>query len=110
MSKYSSFTCYSLSRAELRETGEGHTDLASDVRVETAEDNIAILELLSLALSHDHLGDVAHGRGLLPPHGILVLLAGGARRGADGVELQEGVLGEEEDEALADGAGASEDT
>lgn len=89
--------------------GEGHTDLASDVRVETAKDNIAILELLSLALSHDHLGDVAHGRGLLPPHGILVLLAGGARRSADGVELQEGVLGEEEDEALADGAGASED-
>jgi hypothetical protein len=56
-----------------------HTNIASDVRVKTAEDNIAVLELVGLALSHDHVGDIAHGRGLLPSHGILVLLAGGAR-------------------------------
>lgn len=56
-----------------------HTDIASDVRVKTAEDYIAVLELLGLALSHDHVGNIAHGRGLLPSHGILILLAGGAR-------------------------------
>lgn len=71
------------------------TDLAGNVRVEAAEHNVAVLEFFGLALPHDHVGDVAHGRGLLPPHGILVLLAGGAGRGADGVQLEEGVLGEE---------------
>jgi len=44
---------------------------------------------------------------LLPPYGILVLLSRRSRRCADSDELEVGVLGEEEDEALADGAGAA---
>jgi hypothetical protein len=54
-------------------------NIASDVRVKATEDNITVLELLSLAFSHNHLGNIAHGRGLLPSDGILVLLAGRAR-------------------------------
>lgn len=87
----------------------GRTNLPRDVRVETAEDDVAVAELGRLALAHDHVRDGADGRGLLPPHGILVLLARGARGGADGVEDEGGVLREEEDEALPDGAGAAQD-
>lgn len=86
------------------------TNIARDIGIESAEDHIAVLKLLRAALPHDHVGDVANGRGLLPSHGVLVLLAGGAGRCADGVELERWVALEEEDEALADGASASEDT
>lgn len=86
------------------------TDFTSNIRIQPTEDNITLLEVLRLALLHDNLGDVAHGGSLLPAHGVLVLLARGARRGADGVELEVRVLGEEEDEALADGASGAEDT
>jgi hypothetical protein len=89
---------------------ERHTNVAGDVRVKTAKDNVTVLELIRLALPHHHLGDVAHGGGLLPPHGILILLARGAGRGADGVEGEVRMLGEEEDEALTDGASGTEDT
>jgi hypothetical protein len=90
--------------------GKRLTNLSSNVRIQPAENNVAVLELRGLALADNHLGDVlADGRGLLPPHGIAVLLAGGPRGGADGVELERGVLREEEDEALADRAGAAED-
>lgn len=66
--------------------------------------------MIRLALSHHHLGDVAHGSGLLPPHGILVLLARGSGRGADGVEGEVRVLGEEKNESLTNGASGTEDT
>ena len=85
------------------------TNIARHVRVEPAKDDVAVAKLGRLALPHHHVGDVAHGPGLLPPDGILVLLARGARRRANGVQLEVRVLREEEDEALADGAGAPED-
>lgn len=88
---------------------EKRTNIASDIGIEAAKHHVAVGKLLRAALPHDHLGDVANGRGLLPPHGILVLLACGAGRGADCVQLEGRVALQEEDEALADGAGAAED-
>ncbi len=87
-----------------------HTDLAGDVRVQPAEDDVAVGELARLALAHDELAYVAHRRGLLPPHGVPVLLAGRSRRGPDGVQDEVRVLRQQQDEALADGAGATQDT
>lgn len=92
------------------EEDRGLTNLASDVRVQPAENDIAVGELGHLALPHNQLARIADGRGLLPADGILILLSRGARRGADGVQLEVGVLREEEDEALAHGAGATKDT
>lgn len=85
------------------------TNIARDIGIEPAKHHVAVLEFLWAALPHDHVGDIANGRGLLPSHGVLVLLAGGARRCADGVQLERRVALEEEDEALADGASAAED-
>lgn len=88
---------------------EKRTNIASDIGIEAAKHHVAVGKLLRAALPHDHLGHVANGRGLLPPHGILVLLACGAGRGADCVQLEGRVALQQEDEALADGAGAAED-
>lgn len=84
------------------------TNLAGNVRVKTAEHNVAVAELRGLALADDEVGDGAHGRGLLPPHGIAVFLASRAGRGADSDELEVWVLRQKQDETLADGAGAAE--
>lgn len=86
------------------------TNLASDIRIQTTEDDIAVLEFRGLALPNNHLSNIANWRGLLPPHCILVLLAGGARGGTDRVELEGRVVGEEENKALTNGASAAEDT
>ena len=85
------------------------TNLAGDIGIEPAKHHVAVRKLLRPALPHDQVGNVAHGRGLFPPDGILVLLSGGASRGADGVEVERRVALQEEDEALADGASAAED-
>ncbi len=85
------------------------TNVAGHVRVEAGKDDVAVGKLAGLALAHHHVGDLAHGRGLLPADGVLVGLASGARGGADGVQHQRGMLGEEQDEALADGASGAED-
>lgn len=85
------------------------TDFAGHVRVQAAEDDVAVAKLGGLALADDHIADGADGGGLFPADGIAVLLAGGTGGGADGVEGEGGMLGEEEDEALADGASASQD-
>jgi hypothetical protein len=54
------------------------TGLASDVTVQSREDKVTILELLGAALAQDNVAErPRHGRGLLPPDGILVLLAKG---------------------------------
>lgn len=91
--------------------GRSHepTNVARNTRVQPAEHDIAVGKLGRLALLDDELARIADGRRLLPLHGVLVLLAGGPRRGADGVELDVRVVLEEEDEALAHGAGAPED-
>lgn len=86
------------------------TDFPCYARVQAAEDDIAITELARLALLDDQIAHGAHGRGLLPLDGIAVLLASRLGRGADGDELQEGVVLEEEDEALAHRAGGAENT
>lgn len=86
------------------------TNVAGNVRVETGKDNVTVGKLARLALADDHVGDLAHGGGLLPADGVLVRFTGGARRGTDGVEDEGGMLGEEQDEALADGARGTEDT
>lgn len=86
------------------------TNFTCHIRVQTAKDNVALQELAGLALLHDQVGDLAHGGGLLPPHGILVLLSGRSRRGTDGVEDKVRVVLEQEDEALANGAGSTQHT
>ncbi len=89
---------------------EGPLDVAGDVAVEAAEDDVAVGEQLGPALTHHQLAEgVAHGLGLLPVDGIAVPLAGGPRGGADGDELQVRVALQQEDESLADGARAAED-
>lgn len=98
-------SCDDVQRGVLRE----RTNLASDVGVQAGEDNVAVRKLGGLALAHDEVAKGAHGRGLLPADGIAVFLAGGAGGGADCDELEVGVLREEENEALADGAGAAKD-
>lgn len=86
-------------------------DLSGDIGVESREDNVALSEGGGLALLDDHvlnlLGELLR---LLPSGGILVLLSGAAGGGSNGVELEVGVLGEKEDEALSDGTGATENT
>lgn len=61
-------------RKQARE-GAARTYLAGDVRVQPAEDDVAVGEFASLALADDEFADGPHGRSLLPPHRILVLLA-----------------------------------
>ena len=97
-------------KSKQEEEQVSRTDFTGDVRVQAAEDDVAVGELAGLTLANDELADGTHGGGLLPPHGILVLLAGGPGRGADGVEDEVRVLGEQQDEALADGARAAQDT
>lgn len=66
--------------------------------------------MLSLAVSQNKVAELLrHSRSLLPLHGILVALVGGALGGSNGVQLQEGVVGEQEDESLADGASGAQD-
>lgn len=84
--------------------------MSGNVRVKTREDNVAVTELRGLALADNHVANDTDGGGLLPSDSVLVLLACGARRGADSVELQCRMLGEEEDEALAYRACTSKDT
>jgi hypothetical protein len=55
------------------------TNFARDIGIEPAEHHVAVFEFLRAAFPHHHLRDVANGRSLLPPHGILVFLACGAR-------------------------------
>lgn len=86
------------------------TNLAGDIGIQPAKHHVAVRKLLWPALPHDQVGNLAHRRGLLPPDGILVLLSGRARRGADGVEVECRVALQQKDEALADGASAAEDT
>lgn len=86
---------------------EFHLDVAGDVRVEAGEDDVAVAEFGGFAFAHDHVGDGTDGGGLFPADCVGVFLAGGAGGGADGVEDEVWVLGEEEDEALAYGAGGS---
>lgn len=90
--------------------GFKRTNVPGHVRVEAAEDEVAVGKLGGAALAHHHGGDgVAHGPGLLPPHRLAVRPAGGAGRGPDGVQPQQRVPREQQHEALPDGAGAAED-
>lgn len=88
-----------------------HTYFACDITVQSGEDDVAILEVLGLALPHDEIAELlGHGRGLLPLHCLPVRLASRARRSPDGMEHQEGMLCEQEDESLAHGARGAQDT
>jgi hypothetical protein len=76
-------------------------DVAGDVRVESAEDDVAVREEGGLALADNEVAYLRrYGRGLLPSYRIAVFLARRPGRGADGDEFEGGVLLEEEDEAL----------
>lgn len=87
------------------------TSLAGNIAVQSGEDKVTITELSGAALSQDQVAKVLRHRGcLLPAHSILVLLAGIAFRGTDGVQFEEGVISEEKNEALANGASGTEDT
>ena len=88
------------------------TNLSSDIGVESRKDNVALLELaLGLASLDDHLPDMGRdGLGHLPLCGLDVGLSSGAGRGTEGMDREARVLGEEEDEALADSAGGTEDS
>lgn len=87
-----------------------HTNIACNVGVQTAKDNVTFEKLARLALLDDEVAHRAHWGGLLPLDGIAVLLACRLGRGADGNELEERVVLQQEDEALANGAGGAEDT
>lgn len=90
--------------------GALRTNFSCNVRIQSAEYDVTLRELARLALLHNQVAHGAHGRRLLPLDGIAVLLACGLGRGADGNKLEEGVVLEQEDEALAYGAGGTEDT
>lgn len=102
-------SCVPRGTVEGKGRGKGRTNVASDIRVETAEDDVAVGKLRGLALAHDEVADGAHGGGLLPFRGVAVLLAGGARGGANGDELEVGQLAEQQNKTLSDGACASKD-
>ena len=85
-------------------------DVAGYVRVQAAEDDVAVAEVGCLALAHDQIADGwGDGLGLFPLDGIAIFLSGRPGGGADGNEAKGGMLLEEEDEALADGPGAAQD-
>lgn len=51
------------------------TDIASNIAIQSREDNLASLKLIRLALPHnDILNRLGDGHALLPPRSILVLL------------------------------------
>lgn len=88
------------------------TNLSSDISVQSRKDNVALGELaLGLAGLDDHVPDVGRdGLGHLPLGGLGVGLSGRARRGTKSMDRKARVLGEEEDEALADSAGGTKNS
>lgn len=87
------------------------TSLASDVTVQTREDQITVAELRGTALAQHQLAQfLGHGRCLLPPGGILVLLVGRALRGTNSMKFQERVIGQQKDESLTYGASGTQNT
>lgn len=96
--------------AEVKDEEERRTYLARNVRVQPAEDDVAVCEFTGLALADDELADSAHGGRLLPPYGILIFLARGPGRGANSVEDEMRVLRQQQDEALSDGTRGAKHT
>jgi hypothetical protein len=87
------------------------TGLAGDVTVQSGEDKVTVLELLGRALAQNEVAQLLrHGRGLLPADGILVLLSKRTLGGTDSMELQEGMVRQQQNEALADRTGGTEHT
>lgn len=87
------------------------TGLSSNITVQSREDKVTVREQLGFAVTQDEVAELLrHGRGLLPVHGILVLLVGGARRSTNGVQLKERVVCQQQNEALTHRASGTEDT
>jgi hypothetical protein len=98
-------------RKEGRSRGIKRTNVSRDIAVQTGEDEVAVCELFGRALLDYEVADaLREGDGLLPPHGIFVLLPCRALRGADRVQDEVRVESEEENEALADGPCGTEDS
>lgn len=98
------------------------TNVASNVVVKTGEDDTAVLKVRRLALLHDHLLDVlGDGRRELPLGHLAILLAGGAGRGTESMDLEVRVRRQQLNKPvvsyrqsnpsspLADGAGGTKD-
>lgn len=78
---------------------------ARNIVVQTTKHNLALHELLRDAFFHDEVFREIRDRGrLLPFDNLTVDVPYGAGGGADGVHDEVGVLGEEDEEPLADGA------
>ena len=87
---------------------DGSGTITHDGRIQPTKDDIALPELPRLtSLHHEPCVFLRQRLRLLPRRDIPVPLAGRARGGADGVEVEVGVFDEEEHEALPDGASAS---
>jgi hypothetical protein len=87
------------------------TNFTSYIAVESREDKVTVAELISPAIAQDQIAKpLRHSRSLLPSDSIFVFLAGRAIRCANGVQLEERVVREEENESLADGTGGAQDT
>lgn len=81
---------------------KNRTDITSNVTVQARIHQVAIAEILGLAVLNNELGERRrHGASLFPFHGIFVLLSSRARRGTDFVQDEERVISEEKDKSLA---------
>jgi hypothetical protein len=88
-----------------------HTNISSNIAVESREDQVAVCELLCCALLHDQVANALRERQrLLPLDSILVLLARRALRSTNSVQNKVRVKLQQQDEALAYRARGAEHT
>ena len=84
--------------------------IARHIGIQPGENYRALLEVLRHALLDDHLPhETRNGSCLFPVDGLGVWLASRSRRCTECMDHEEGVFGEEGDEALTDGACRTED-
>ena len=92
-------------------SAEGSLYIARNIVIKAGKDDGAVLEVLCLALVDDDVADVGGDAVcLLPVDGGGVGLSGRPWGCTEGMDDEPGVVGEEADEALADGASCAEDT
>jgi hypothetical protein len=88
-----------------------HTNIPSDIAVQSRKDQVTVRELLRCAFLDDKLANALRVRQcLLPLDGILVLFACRALRRTDSVQNKVWVKLQQQDEALANGARGAEHT
>jgi len=91
-------------------SGEGALNRARHRRVEPAENEVARREGLRHARLHGHVGHaLRHRRAREPVRGLTVRLPGGALRRSQRGDLEPGMIREEANEGLPDGASSAQD-